>query len=43
MVKKEWMEKGFVDEPISDGIDLKSEIRELCKQKNAIIMAHYYT
>ena len=43
MVKKEWMEKGFVDEPISDGIDLKSEIRELCKQKNAVIMAHYYT
>lgn len=43
MVKKEWIEKGFVDEPIEEGLDLKKEIRELCRQKNAIIMAHYYT
>lgn len=43
MVKKEWIEKGFVDEPIEEGLDLKKEIRELCREKNAIIMAHYYT
>lgn len=43
MTKKEWKDKGFVDEPIEEGIDLKKEIRELCRKKNAIIMAHYYT
>lgn len=43
MVKKEWIEKGFVNEPIEEGLDLKKEIRRLCKEKNAIIMAHYYT
>ena len=43
MVKEEWIRKGFVDEPVEQGIDLKSEIRKLCKEKNAVIMAHYYT
>ena len=43
MVKKEWIDKGFVDEPIAKELDLKSEIRELCRKKNAVIMAHYYT
>lgn len=43
MAKEEWTKKGFADEPISDNIDIKKEIREMCKQKNAIIMAHYYT
>lgn len=43
MIKKEWLEKGYVDEPIAEDIDLKKEIRALCKQKNAVIMAHYYT
>ena len=43
MVKKEWIDKGFVDEPIAKEFDLKSEIRELCRKKNAVIMAHYYT
>lgn len=43
MIKKEWLEKGYVDEPIAEGTDLKTEIRNLCKQKNAVIMAHYYT
>lgn len=37
------MEKGFVDEPIPQEIDLKLEIRRLCKEKNAVIMGHYYT
>ena len=43
MVKKEWIDKGFVDEPIAKELDLKSEIRELCRKKNAVSMAHYYT
>lgn len=43
MVKKEWIDKGFIDEPIEKDLDLKKEIRRLCQEKNAIIMAHYYT
>lgn len=36
------VEKGYVDEPIEEGIDLKEEILRLKKERNAIIMAHYY-
>ena len=43
MFKKEWKEKGFIDEPIAEGTDLKSEIRRLAKEKDAVILAHYYT
>lgn len=43
MVNNKWKEAGFVDEPIPADIDLKSEIRRLAKEKNAMIMAHYYT
>lgn len=43
MVKKEWKDKGFVDEAVDKTIDLKKEIRRLCEEKNAIILAHYYT
>ncbi|MBO4810059.1 MAG: quinolinate synthase NadA [Prevotella sp.] len=39
MLKKEWIEQGYIDEPI----DLKQEIRRLCKEKNAVVLAHYYT
>lgn len=42
MVEKNWLEKGFVDEPIDKSIDLKSEIDRLRKEKNAVILAHYY-
>ena len=42
-VKDSWKEKGYVDEPIPAGLDLKAEIRRMCKEKNAIILAHYYT
>lgn len=38
-----WKEKGFIEEPIEEGIDLKKEIRRMCEEKNAIILAHYYT
>ena len=43
MLKTEWKEKGFIDEPVAEDIDLKAEIRRLCKEKDAIILAHYYT
>jgi len=36
------VDKGYVDEPIEQGIDLKAEILRLKKQRNAVIMAHYY-
>ncbi|MDO5074600.1 MAG: quinolinate synthase NadA [Bacteroidales bacterium] len=40
--KPSWIEKGYVDEPIPAGLDLPQEIRRLAKEKNAIILAHYY-
>ena len=42
-LKKEWVEQGFINEPAPEGTDLKAAIRQLCKQKDAIILAHYYT
>ena len=42
-VDKKWIDKGYIDEPVDNGIDLSKEIRTLCKQKNAVILAHYYT
>ena len=36
------VEKGYVDAPIEDGIDLREEILRLKKERNAVIMAHYY-
>ena len=43
MLKNEWKEQGFIDEPVADGLDLKAEIRRMCEEKDAIILAHYYT
>jgi len=43
MLKKEWIKQGFIDEPVAEGTDLKAEIRQMCKEKDAIILAHYYT
>ena len=43
MLKTEWKEQGFIDEPVAEGTDLKAEIRRLCEEKGAIILAHYYT
>ena len=33
---------GYMDAPIPAGIDLKAEIDRLRKEKNAVILAHYY-
>lgn len=43
MVDNKWKELGYIDNPIPEGTDLKAEIKKLCKEKNAVIMAHYYT
>lgn len=37
------LEKGYVEAPIAPGTDLAAEIRRLKKEKNAVILAHYYT
>lgn len=42
MNRKEWVNKGFVDEPVDKSIDLKAAINELKKEKNAVILGHYY-
>lgn len=34
--------KGFVDEPIAADLDIVAEINKLKKEKNAVILAHYY-
>lgn len=43
MVKQSWIEKGYADEPIPAGTDLAKEIRRMCKEKNAVVLAHFYT
>lgn len=43
IVDNKWKELGYVNEPIPEGTDIKAEIRRMCKEKNAVIMAHYYT
>lgn len=43
MIKQEWIEKGYIDEAVPCGVDLKTEIRRLCEEKNAVVLAHYYT
>lgn len=34
--------KGFIDEPINPALDLFEEINKLKKEKNAVVLAHYY-
>lgn len=41
-IKSSWLKKGFVDETVPTNLDLKKEIKSLKKEKNAIIMGHYY-
>jgi quinolinate synthase len=42
MVKESWKTKGFVDEAIDKSMDLKSEIRRMAQEKNAVVLAHFY-
>ena len=42
MIQEEWLKKGYVTEQVDKSIDLKAEIKRLCKEKNAIILGHYY-
>ena len=42
MYKEEWLKKGFADESVDKSIDLKAAIDSLRKEKNAVILAHYY-
>ncbi len=37
------VEKGFVDAPVDPSVDLAAEIKRLKKEKNAVVLAHYYT
>ena len=43
MLKKEWTAQGFIDEPANMDELLKHGIRRLCEEKNAVLLAHYYT
>lgn len=43
MVKNEWQAKGYVDEPVPADVNLASEIRKMREEKNAVVLAHYYT
>ncbi|MDE6160644.1 MAG: quinolinate synthase NadA [Muribaculaceae bacterium] len=36
------VEKGYVEAPVPEGIDLAEEIRRLKKEKKAVVLAHYY-
>ncbi|MCB8995489.1 MAG: quinolinate synthase NadA [Bacteroidales bacterium] len=40
--RKELAEKGFVDLKIDPALNLNEEINKLRKEKNAVILAHYY-
>ena len=42
-MNKDWENKGYLDEIVDKSLDLKAEIRKMCKEKDAIILAHYYT
>ncbi|QKG78724.1 quinolinate synthase NadA [Tenuifilum thalassicum] len=43
MINKETVDKlGFIDLPLDSDIDLVEEINRLRKEKNAVILAHYY-
>ncbi len=41
-VKESWLKKGFVDEPIESIENIEEAFHKLKKEKNAVLMAHYY-
>lgn len=42
MNKEEWLKTGYVTEAVDKTLDLKAEINKLRKEKNALILGHYY-
>ena len=42
MKKEEWLKNGYVTEPVDKALDLKAEINRRRKEKNAVILGHYY-
>lgn len=42
-MNNDWKEKGYINEPVDGSVDLKKEIRRLCEEKDAVVLAHYYT
>lgn len=42
-IKESWKRAGYISEPVPEGVDLPAAIRQLCREKNAVILAHYYT
>lgn len=36
------VEKGYVDAPVDENLNLKEEIKKLKKEKNAVVLAHFY-
>ncbi len=42
MDKEKWLKSGYVTEPIDAGPDLRAAINRLRKEKQALILGHYY-
>lgn len=42
IVDKIKIENGFIQNEIDPSIDIVGEIKKMCKEKNAVILAHYY-
>lgn len=42
LMKEKWLKVGYVNESIDENIDLKVAINRLKKEKNAVILAHFY-
>lgn len=40
--KDEILKKGFIDADIDKSVNIVEEIKRMCKEKNAVILAHFY-
>ena len=43
LIKESWRKQGFIDEAAPEGVVLSDEVRRMCKEKDAVVLAHYYT